>query len=352
MTIHEGVEIGDRRIGAGEPVYIIAEAGVNHNGRLDMAKELVTQAKRVGADCVKFQTFQAEDVVTDDAPKADYQLRTTDSGESQKEMLSKVELPVEAYPELIGHCQDESITFLSTPYNRKDVDLLDELGIAAFKLASIHCAEPSFLRYVAGKGKPMFVSTGMATLAEVDTAVRAIRDVGNDQFIVLHCTSDYPTAPDQVNMKAMVTMREGLNVPVGYSDHTQDAVACMTAVALGATVLEKHFTLDKELPGPDQSSSSDPPEFERLVQKVRQVETVLGRERKEPTEAERTNMRGMRRSVVTRRPVAAGDTITEEDLDFKRPGTGLSPSRLDLLLGRAARYDLPADTLIDISDVE
>lgn len=329
-----------RSVGAGHPAFVIAEAGVNHNGNVALAKQLIRAAKQTGADCVKFQTFKAERVVTQTAPKAHYQLGTTDPQESQLAMLRSLELDLSAYEDLLALCQRENILLLSTPYNREDVDFLDELGIPAFKLASIHIAEPEFLQYVARKGKPLIVSTGMATLAEVDEAVRAVRTTGNEQIVVLQCTTNYPSRLEDANLRAMVTMGQALDVAVGYSDHTQTHTACIAAIALGACVIEKHFTLDQSLPGPDQSSSSNPAEFEQLVRQIREAETALGSGRKEPCEAERANTVGMRRSVVAQSSIAKGTTITADLLTYKRPATGISPTRVSELLGQTATCDI------------
>jgi N,N'-diacetyllegionaminate synthase len=340
------VNIGGVSIGLGHPVFIIAEAGVNHNGDIELAKRLVYEAKRVGADCVKFQTFKAERIITRDAPKANYQLQTTDPQESQFEMLRKLELSSEAYRDLIALCKEEDIVFLSTPYNIEDVDFLDELGVLAFKTASIHIAESYFLQYVARKGKPMIVSTGMAMLAEVDEAVRAIRETGNERFVMLQCTTNYPSRLEDANLRAMQTMRDAFDVLVGYSDHTQGDTACLVAVALGACVIEKHFTLDRSLPGPDQSSSADPAEFEQLATNIRQAEMVLGSSKKEPCEIERVNAGGMRRSIVARHRIPAGQIITQEMLTFKRPASGLRPALFSNIVGRVAVRDIEANQML------
>ena len=270
------IKIGSRIIGDGQPCFIIAEAGVNHNGNVDLAKQLIIKAKEVGADCVKFQTFKADRVVSEDAPKANYQLETTDALETQIDMLRKLELPMESYSELITLCDELDIIFMSTPYNNEDVDLLDEIGVQSFKMASICIAEPMFLQYVGLKKKPMIISTGMSTLPEVRDAIAAINEVGNDELVILQCTTNYPTSMEDVNLRAMHTIREKLNTLVGFSDHTQSDLACLTAVSMGACVIEKHFTLDKSLPGPDQSSSYNPKDFKQLVKNIRLVETVLG----------------------------------------------------------------------------
>ncbi|MFZ0549047.1 MAG: N-acetylneuraminate synthase [Candidatus Promineifilaceae bacterium] len=340
------IEIEKAIVGPEQPVFIIAEGGVNHNGDAGLAERLILAAKEAGADCIKFQTFKAERVVTADAPKAKYQLGTTDPQESQLAMLRKLELDFSLYESLVALCRKHKIVFMSTPYNTEDVDFLDEIDIPAFKLASIHLAEPSFLQYVAGKGKPMIISTGMATLAEVDEAVRAVRATGNEQFVLLQCTTNYPSKLEDANLRAMQTMADAFDVLVGYSDHTQTDTACITSVALGACVIEKHFTLDKTLPGPDQSTSADPTEFRCLVKNIREAETVLGSGIKEPTQVEKENMIGMRRSIVAQKPIAAGQVLAPDMLIFKRPANGIRPSFFNEIIGRKALEDIPAGQML------
>jgi N-acetylneuraminate synthase/N,N'-diacetyllegionaminate synthase len=340
------IQAGNFCIGHGHPVFIIAEGGVNHSGDVDMALRLVEEAKRVGADCVKFQTFKAERVVTEEAPKAAYQLKTTSAKESQVEMLRKLELDEWAYPQLLDACQEEDILFLSTPYNVEDVDFLDNLGVQAFKIASGQAVEPYFVEYVAKKGKPILLSTGMCTLVEVDRAVRVVRGTGNDQIVVLQCTTNYPSAIEDCNLHAMVTMRDALDVLVGYSDHTEGLTAATSSVALGACVVERHFTLDKSLPGPDHSSSSDPDEFVALVRQIRQAELALGSSAKYPCQIEQENALGMRRSIVAKGTIRSGQIITEGMLTFKRPATGLKPDLLPELVGRVATCDIKPDQML------
>ena len=346
------LSIGDRLIGPEHLVFIIAEGGVNHNGDMELAKKLVRKAKECGADCVKFQTFKAERVASEKAPKANYQLQNTNPEESQIDMLKKLELPPEGYKELIRYCKEQDIIFLSTPYNMEDVDLLSTLGVPAFKLASIHVAEPYFVKYTAKKGKPIILSTGMATLAEVDEALRTIREAGNENAILLQCTTNYPSRVEDANLLAMVTMRDVFDVLVGYSDHTQDDTACIASVALGAKVIEKHFTLDKKLPGPDHLSSADPSEFTRLVRNIRNAEKALGSSIKYPSEIEKKNAVGMRRSIVARHSISKGTVITEEMLTFKRPGNGLPPSHMPEIVGQVTKQLIKEDTLIEMSDLE
>ena len=323
---------------------IIAEAGVNHNGSLDLARKLVLAAKEAGADAVKFQTFKAERVAQRNAPKADYQLRNTDGAESQIEMLRKLELPDSAHEELIALCREIGIEFLSTPYNEEDVDFLHGLGVRAFKLASIHCVEPHFLRYAARTGRHLIVSTGMATLNEVAQAVAAIRGVGHEDFTLLQCTTNYPSAVADANVRAIQLLRAEFQCAVGYSDHTQSDVSSIAAVALGATMIEKHFTLDKTMPGPDHTSAAEPAEFAALVQKIRSTEAALGSGLKEPCAAEMANATNMRRSLVARRDIARGEAIAEAMLTCQRPASGISPLRVNELTGRTAAVSIPAGT--------
>lgn len=346
MRPGEIVEVAGLEIGLNRPVFIMAEAGVNHNGDPKLAIRLIREAKRAGADCVKFQTFEAGRVITRNAPKAEYQLKTTDPNQSQYEMLRQLELSPQHYQELLAVCREEDIIFLSTPYDPEDVDFLDELGVPAFKLASIHVAEPYFLQYVARKGKPMFVSTGMATLAEVDEAVRVIRAAGNDQIILLQCTTNYPSRIEDANLRSMQTMRDAFGVLVGYSDHTQTDTVCFVSVGLGACAIEKHFTLDKSMPGPDHSSSFNPVEFERMVKGIREAELAMGSFLKMPAEVERRNALGMRRSIVAKKKIRDGQAITEDMLTFKRPASGLRPALMQDILGRVARVDIDVDQIL------
>jgi N-acetylneuraminate synthase/N,N'-diacetyllegionaminate synthase len=329
------------------PVFIIAEAGVNHNGSLDKALRLVSEATRCGADCIKFQTFQAERVARRDAPKAAYQLRVTDPAESQVDMLRALELSRNQHLALMAACRENGIRFLSTPYDLGDAEMLASLGVDGFKLASIHIVEIGFLRGLAEFGLPLIVSTGMATLGEVDTAVRTLRACGHEEFVVLQCTTNYPSRIADANLRAMVSMGTALGVSIGYSDHTEGIAAPLAAVALGARVIEKHFTLDRSLPGPDHSCSSEPAELAHLVRGIREVEQALGSPIKAPTAAELENIRGMRRSIVARAHLRAGDRIRAEHLICKRPGDGIPPARVDELIGRTLVVDVPPDTPLE-----
>jgi len=347
------IKLGKHVIGVNQPVFIIAEAGVNHNGDIDLAKTLIRESKNAGANCIKFQTFKAERVVLNNTPKAEYQKLTTNPKESQFRMLKKLELNEEAHKILFDYCQKTGITFLSTPYNKKDVDFLNILGVDAFKLSSIHIVEPAFIEHVTGKGKPILMSTGMATLAEVDEAVRTIRSISKyDQCVLLQCTTNYPSLPEDANIKAMNTMKQAFDLHVGYSDHTQSYTACIVAVALGAKVIEKHFTLDRNLDGPDHSSSETPESFKQLVKIIREAEKTIGNGIKEPVNIEIQNAKGIRRSIVAAKKFCKGEVITKDSIEFKRPANGISPKFENQLIGRKLRKDVEMNSLIDWNCIE
>ena len=331
--------------------YIIAEIGVNHNGNLDLALQSIQEAKKAGADCVKFQTFKAEQIVTQNSPKASYQLAVTDPGESQFSMLKKLELSFADYRELLKTCKAENVDFLSTPYNKADVDFLEKLDVTMYKIASGQLTELPFLRYVARTGKKIYLSTGMGTLSDVFDAVQAIREEGNNNLCILQCTTNYPSKMEDANIKAMLSIREACKTDVGYSDHVPENYACFAAVALGAGVIEKHFTLDKKMEGPDHSSSLDPLEFADLVKGIRAVEMSLGDGIKKPTEAERKNMYGMKRSLVVLKDMNAGEVLEEQHIGFKRPANGLSPNYLDNVIGKKLCKALKKDEPIQIDTI-
>jgi N,N'-diacetyllegionaminate synthase len=322
---------------------IIAEAGVNHNGDVALARRLVREAARAGADAVKFQTFSARRIATPDAPKAPYQLTTTDAAETQVQMLERLELDPDAYPELMALCREHELAFLSTPYDTEDIDFLVGLDIPAIKLASIHVVETPMLRHAALARRPVLLSTGMATLAEVDRAVRTITESGHQDIVLLHCTTDYPARLEDANLRAITTLRAAFALPVGFSDHTTTTTAAAVAIGLGACVIEKHFTVDRSLPGPDQAASANPDEFAAFVSAVRDAERALGTGRKEPMPSELRNRQTMRRSIVARVPIRTGERITADMLAYKRPAVGLCPDDIDSVLGACARVDIVAD---------
>lgn len=339
------VAIGERSVGPGFPCLVIAEAGVNHNGSLDLALRLVDAAAEAGADIVKFQTFKSEEVVSPVAPKADYQLQTTGAAESQLEMVKKLELPAEAFGQIERHCRQRGIVFMSTPFDKGSVDLLEDLGVVAFKIGSGELTNLPFLACVAAKGRPMILSTGMSNLDEVAAAVEAVKTAGNRELVILHCVSNYPAAPSSVNLRVMKTLEDEFGVPVGYSDHTEGIAIALAAVALGACIIEKHFTLDRNLPGPDHRASLEPDELRAMVCGIRVVQAALGDGCKRPTPEELDTAAVARRSLVAASDLRAGTVLTDTMIAILRPGTGLPPSVLPQLIGRRLRQDLASGDL-------
>jgi N,N'-diacetyllegionaminate synthase len=343
---NKGISIGERRVGKGKPCFVIGEAGVNHNGNFELARDLVDVAVEAGCDAVKFQTFKAEKVCSPLAPKAVYQSQTTASEESQLEMVKKLELPFDAFRELHRYCWDEDIIFLSTPFDYESADFLAELPVPAFKIPSGELTNLPFVEYVARKGQPLIVSTGMATLEEVAVAVDMIRDTGNHQMVLLQCVSNYPADPSSMNLRVMHTLEEAFGVAVGLSDHTVGTEIAFAAVALGACIVEKHFTTSHELPGPDHRASLEPQELRRLVKGIRQVEAALGDGIKRPA-AEELNIADVaRRSLITTRFIAAGTALTMDMLDILRPGIGIPPGMRSQVLGRRALHDIESGTVL------
>jgi N,N'-diacetyllegionaminate synthase len=341
----EKMLVAGREIGPGEPCFVIAEAGVNHNGDIEMAHRLVDAAVDAGADAVKFQTFSADRLVTVDAPKAEYQIETTGGDESQYAMLKRLELNPDLHQELMDHCRERGILFLSTPFDEQSADLLNDLHIAAFKIPSGEITNLPFLRYVARFGKPMIISTGMSTLFEVKQAVGTVHQAGNGFTAVLHCVSNYPTAPEDVNLRSMEMLRM-FRSPVGFSDHTLGIEIPLAAVALGADIVEKHFTLDRDLPGPDHRASLEPDELAAMVAGIRKVEAALGDRLKMPRPSEREVAAVVRKSLIAACDIKEGAKITAEMIAIKRPGTGLSPALYDSVVGRVAKVPIPQGTLI------
>lgn len=343
------MKIAEYDIEDSQSVFFIAEAGVNHDGDVDRAKELVEVAAAAGADAVKFQTFVADRLVTERAPRAEYQKRTTDVG-SQYELLKRYELDPETHRTLQTVCRDRGILFLSTPFDPESADLLYDLDVPAIKLGSGELTNLPLLAHVASFGKPMVVSTGMGTMAEVEDAYAAIRSVDEDTDVTfLHCTSSYPTDLSEVNLRAMETMREELSVPVGYSDHTTAVETPAFATAAGAAIVEKHFTMDSSLPGPDHEASLEPDELERAVTLARRAAIARGSETKEPTHSERENIRSIRKSLHATAPIAPGDEFGERNVGIKRPATGLPPTELEAVLGKRAAVALePGDPITSI----
>lgn len=330
--------------------FIIAEAGVNHNGDIQLAKQLIDVAAAAGADFVKFQTFNADRQVTRSAKKADYQAQTTDSAESQHDMLRRLELTEAMHTELIAHCATRNIGFFSTGFDIESVDLLVSLGQDHFKIPSGEITNLPYLRHIGQFGKAVILSTGMATLGEIEAAIDVLEQAGTPRakLTALHCTTEYPTPMNEVNLRAMQSIQAAFGVAVGYSDHTPGIEVAIAAVAMGARVIEKHFTLDRKLPGPDHQASLEPAELSAMVAAIRNIEAALGDGIKRLTPSEARNKPVARKSLVANRAIKAGEVFTAENLTSKRPGTGISPMRWDKVIGRVAGRDYSADELIEL----
>ncbi len=330
-------------------VFIIAEAGVNHNGSLEIAKKLIDVAVNAKADAVKFQTFKAEALVSKNAQKAQYQKENTSSNESQYEMIKKLELSLEDHQELIEYCSEKNIIFLSTPFDLASIDLLVSLGLEIFKIPSGEITNLPYLRYLGKQNKQIILSTGMANLDEVKMAVKILNDNGTskEKITVLHANTQYPTPMGDVNLNAMVTIGKELNLDYGYSDHTLGIEVDIAAVAMGAKVIEKHFTLDKTMDGPDHKASLEPDELSAMVASIRNIELALGDGIKQPTQSETPNMDVARKSIVAAKEIKKGEKLSENNLTVKRPGNGISPMLWDKILGKIATKDYCEDELIN-----
>lgn len=329
-------------------VFIIAEAGVNHNGDLELAKKLVDTAVEAGADVVKFQTFKAEKLVCKNAEKADYQKETTDRSESQFEMLKKLELTEEMHNQLLAYCKEKGIFFLSTPFDVDSVDYLVGLGMEIMKIPSGEITNYPYLRKVAQTGKKVILSTGMSDIEDVKAAVAVLKEHGSKDIAVLHCNTEYPTPYTDVNLKAMLTLKEELGIEVGYSDHTPGIEIPIAAVAMGAQIIEKHFTLDKTMDGPDHKASLEPHELKAMVSAIRNVEAALGNGVKMPSASEKKNIAIARKSIVAKCRIEKGQMFTEDNLTTKRPGTGLSPMQWKEIIGTVAQRSYNEDELIEL----
>jgi N,N'-diacetyllegionaminate synthase len=329
-------------------MLIIAEAGVNHNGSLKMAKKLIEVAVTAQADFVKFQTFITENCITKDAEKAEYQLGATNENETQFEMIKKLELNRVAHLVLIRHCEKQGIRFLSTAFDHDSIDLLADLGIPLFKIPSGEITNLPYLRHIGRMGKPIIMSTGMSSLEEVRDALNVLLESGaeKEQITILHCNTEYPTPMEDVNLKAMLTIRDELGVAVGYSDHTLGIEIPIAAVAMGAAVIEKHFTLDRNMPGPDHAASLEPEELKAMVTAIRNIEKAMGGGEKKPSSSETKNISVVRKSIVAKMSIKKGELFTEENLTVKRPGTGISPMEWDTVIGKVASSDYEMDDLI------
>jgi N-acetylneuraminate synthase len=342
----KNIKIGSKFIGEKQPVFVIAEVGVNHNGDLNLAKKLIDAATKSGADAVKFQTFTAELLVTKTAKQAAYQTRNIGKVETQHDMLKRLELNKSDYYVLRDYCRKKKIIFLSTPFSEPDADFLEKLGVPAYKTSSGDLDNLPFLKHLAKKGKPMIVSSGMSSLAELKAAIKTVKETGNQRIIVLHCTSNYPAAPANLNLRALKTMQTELGILTGYSDHSLGITASLLAVALGACVIEKHFTLDKSMVGPDHKASLNPAELDKLVKLVREAEVMLGSFEKKCVPAEEDSKISGRKSIVAKRNLPAGTIIAASDLIMKRPGSGISPAEINKIIGRRAKRNIFKDKTI------
>lgn len=328
--------------------FIIAEAGVNHNGSLELAKKLIDVASEAGADAVKFQTFQAKNLVSKNAQKAEYQKQTTDQNESQFEMIKKLELSEAMHYELIAYCQQKNIMFLSTPFDHDSIELLNKLGLEVFKIPSGEITNLPYLRHIGSLNKQVILSTGMANLGEIEAALNVLTQAGTakEKITVLHANTEYPTPMQDVNLKAMQTIGQAFDIAVGYSDHTLGIEVDVAAVALGASVIEKHFTLDKTMEGPDHKASLEPDELKAMVSAIRNIEQALGSSIKQPSPSESKNKPIARKSLVAKTAIKQGETFNAENLCIKRPGHGISPMRWDEIIGTKAQRDYAEDELI------
>lgn len=332
-------------------VLIIAEAGVNHNGDLNTALKMVDKAKEFGADIIKFQTGVLELVTSKYAPKAEYQKRETGADESQMEMGRKITLPLSAFDVIKAHCEEVGIEFLSTPFDVVSIDYLHNLGIRLWKIPSGEITNLPYLEKIGKTGMDVILSTGMCTMEEIEAAIEVLKNNGTKNITLLQCTTEYPAPLEDINLRAMLTLKEKFGTEVGYSDHTKGIEVSIAAVAIGAKVIEKHFTLDRNMEGPDHKASLEPDEFAELVRCVRNVEVALGGSDKLPQESEIPNKIVARKSIIAKCSIKKGDTFTEDNLTTKRPGNGISPMKWYELLGKSAKKDYEEDELIDEIEV-
>jgi N,N'-diacetyllegionaminate synthase len=329
-------------------VFIIAEAGVNHNGSIDLAKKLIDVAANSGADAVKFQTFKAENLVAKNTQKAEYQKQTTDATESQFDMIKKLELDIDTHKKLITYCQEKNIIFLSTPFDHDSIDMLNDLGLGIFKVPSGEITNLPYLRHIGSLGKQVVLSTGMSNLGEVEDALNILINAGTskDNITVLHANTMYPTPMEDVNLNAMLAIQKEFGVDIGYSDHTLGIEVDIAAVAMGASCIEKHFTLDKTMDGPDHKASLEPEELKAMVGAIRNIEKALGSSEKKPSPSETVNIDVVRKSIIAKTNINKGDILDENNLCVKRPGSGVSPMKWDEIIGTISSKDYNADELI------
>ena len=332
-------------------VFIIAEAGVNHNGSADLAKQLIDVAANSGADAVKFQTFKAESLVAQNSQKAEYQKHSTNASESQYSMIKKLELDVETHKELIAYCQEKCIMFLSSPFDLDSIEMLNNLGLEIFKIPSGEITNLPYLRRIGSLNKEVILSTGMSNLQEIEDALGVLINTGTpkESITVLHANTMYPTPMRDVNLNTMLVIQKEFDIAVGYSDHTLGIEVDIAAVAMGATVIEKHFTLDKSMDGPDHQASLDPEELKAMVSAIRNVEKAMGSSEKKASPSESVNINIVRKSIVANQKIKKGDLLTDKNITVKRPGNGINPMKWDSVIGTAAVKDYKMDDLIFLS---
>ncbi len=347
----ETITIGSRRIGTHEPCFIIAEAGVNHNGSLANAKKLVDAAKEAGADAVKFQAFNTEELATKDAEKASYQDANDPRHKNQFEMLKSLELQADEFRELAAYCKSKGILFLCTPFDIKSVDLLESLNVPAYKIPSGEITNVPYLRYIAKKKKPMLISTGMANMDEVKRVLSIIYEQGNKQVALFQCVTSYPAPPGLLNLKAMETMQKEFKVPVGFSDHSKGIVADIVATALGACMIEKHFTLDKTMKGPDHKASLEPDELKEMIESIRLAEQMRGNGIKKRTAVEEEIMPKVRKGIYASKDIKKGEKITEKSVATKRPVDGIGAEEYDKVIGKSTKKDIRKGSTITWDDL-
>lgn len=331
-------------------IFIIAEAGVNHNGSIELAKKLIDAAVEAGADAVKFQTFKAESIISKFAPKADYQKKNTEHNESLLDMLKKLELSYKDFKDLKKYCDNKGIMFLSTPFDLDSALFLKNIGLEIFKIPSGEITNYLLLREIGSYGKNVILSSGMADLGEIEDAIDVLVDFGTSRrnITVLHCNTEYPTPYKDVNLKAMITIKKAFNIKVGYSDHTHGIEIPIASVAMGAEIIEKHFTIDNKLEGPDHKASLEPEELKAMVDAIRNIEKAMGDGVKKPSKSELKNKDIVRKSIVAKKPIRKGEAFTEDNLTVKRPGTGTSPMKWNEVIGRKADKYYDKEEIIDL----
>lgn len=342
----ENIQIENKIIGGNHPCFIIAEVGVNHNGDVKLAKALIDEAVKAGVDAVKFQTFKTEDLVTRNAKMASYQKKNLNIRDSQFSMLKRLELSHQNFIILKKYCRKKGIIFLSTAHTESEIDFLDKI-VSIHKVASGDLTNIPLLEKIAKTKKSVILSTGMGTMLEIKEAISALRNNRNGKIIVLHCTTNYPCSLDEVNLRAMLSIQKETGLLVGYSDHTKGTIVSAIAVAMGAKVIEKHFTMDKMLPGPDHSASLDPKDLKQMVDLIRDTEKILGNDIKTPSRSEKKISIDARKSIVAKVDISKGEKIKPEMLIIKRPGNGIKPGEIKLVIGKSAKANIPADSLIN-----